>query len=150
MASEVDHIALANRNHNTLMFLLTKHHDHPEWIATIAFYKAVHIAEAVFHSRWKYDSKNHDDRRDRIKRMLPRKYFQHFESLYQKSRVARYLQDSSTSTPYYRFSDHITPDDVVRELIAKRLVTLEQMSLEFLSDTMRTTLRQIHIPDLPA
>jgi hypothetical protein len=42
------HAAIARRNHDVLNLLLPKCDDHPEWIVTIAFYKAVHLAEAVF------------------------------------------------------------------------------------------------------
>ena len=80
---------------------------------------------------------------------MPKKYYQHFDVLYQKSRIARYLEDSNSKTPYHSFTDHISPDDVVRELVAKRLATLEQMSLAELSDDARSNLTLIHIPDLP-
>jgi len=67
VANEADHISLANKNHAALTLLLSDHEQHPEWIATIAFYEAVHVVEAVFHHQSKHDSRNHDERRDRLK-----------------------------------------------------------------------------------
>ena len=48
MANEASHIALANRNHDALGALLNASDEHPEWVATIAFYKALQIVEAAF------------------------------------------------------------------------------------------------------
>lgn len=45
MATELEHIELANRNHEALRVLLAADDDHPEWVATIAFYKALQILE---------------------------------------------------------------------------------------------------------
>ena len=47
MATESDHISLANHNHGLLLHLLA-HGGYPDWAATVGFYKAVHIVEAVF------------------------------------------------------------------------------------------------------
>lgn len=51
MAGELEHVALANKNHQALAALLTAKDEHPEWIATIAFYKALQIIEATFAHR---------------------------------------------------------------------------------------------------
>jgi hypothetical protein len=48
MATEADHIALANKNHDVLLHLLNDVERFPEWVAVAAFYKAVQIVEAVF------------------------------------------------------------------------------------------------------
>ena len=40
MPQEGDHVALANRNHDTLYHLLKDPEKYSEWIATVAFYKA--------------------------------------------------------------------------------------------------------------
>lgn len=54
MASELVHIELASRNHRTLLYLLEKHDDPPEWVTTVAFYKAVQVVEAVFAARSRF------------------------------------------------------------------------------------------------
>jgi hypothetical protein len=64
MASPAEHIALANRCHHTLYYLLSEPAEHSEWIATIAYYKALHVVEAVLASRrltgWSHASRlNH-------------------------------------------------------------------------------------------
>jgi putative flippase GtrA len=113
MPSEADHIAMANTNHCTLLYLLGQHANHPEWIATVAFYKALHLTEAVLHARWGMDSSNHNQRLETVKRMMGVKYHVNFHVLYQKSRIARYLQDSGSRTNYSRFTDHLSADQVV-------------------------------------
>ena len=48
MATEADHIALANKNHDVLLYLMKDVRRFPEWVSVAAFYKAVQIVEAVF------------------------------------------------------------------------------------------------------
>ncbi len=48
MSAEAEHIRLANRNQATLDYLLLDVSKCSEWIAVIAFYKSLHVVEAVF------------------------------------------------------------------------------------------------------
>ena len=48
MASEADHLAAANLNQKTLAYLCQDVSIHGPWVAVVAFYKALHIVEAVF------------------------------------------------------------------------------------------------------
>ena len=48
MPSDLTHIALANRNQKTLDHLKDDVKKNAEWIVTVAFYKALHIVEAIF------------------------------------------------------------------------------------------------------
>ncbi|GAG19462.1 unnamed protein product, partial [marine sediment metagenome] len=43
-----DHLLLAARNHRTLKFLHPEMETHPEWVCTVAFYRALQLVEAVF------------------------------------------------------------------------------------------------------
>ena len=70
MANEADHIALANRNHAALMVLLPHAEDHPEWVTTISFYKAVQVFEAVFAKQNIAASTGHRARAHSIKTKL--------------------------------------------------------------------------------
>jgi len=148
VASELDHIALANKNHAALLYLLKCHTQHPEWTATVAFYKAVQVTEAVLANRWNRHSHDHAARLDHIKRVLPPKYYTHFRVLYQESKLARYLEDSDGQS-FRRFTDHMNADAVVSELVGKRLNGVEQLALPMLSDGAKTALTKLHLPDLP-
>jgi len=54
MATESVHIAVANRTQKTIVRLLKDLTDSSPWIAITAFYKALHVVEAVFFQRHKY------------------------------------------------------------------------------------------------
>lgn len=142
MASELDHIALANKNHLVLELLLDQSPPHPEWSATLAFYKAVHVVEAVFANCDRTHSNGHDDR---LKRLKSRKYnpiFLHFRPLYVASLIARYLVDTgsrrvydhvSSAPSYSSFEDYMSSEDVKKRLIEKRLRGVESASVSLLS-----------------
>jgi len=152
VAAELDNIELANRNHETLMFLVKEIGSHSEWVATIAFYKAVQVIEAVFDAHLKIHSHGHDSRIETLKSPIFRRLFTPFRPLFAASLVARYLQDNSSkkidekpNSPvrYRSFSDFLSPADVVNRLLKKRLHVLEQESLQFLSEAGRKLLKKI-------
>ena len=153
MADERDHILLANRNHATLVYLLKEASAHPEWIATVTFYKAVHIVEAVFATEMSCHSFSHDDRLRRLK--LPRFHGLgiSIRPLYAASLVARYLVDFSAKklgesgkvATYRSFADYMTADEVVERLVYKRLNVLEQHAVQFISTEGRTELTRTQV-----
>ncbi len=61
MASDLDHIRLANHNHDLMLHLLQSGR-FGDWATTAAFYKAVHIVEAVFAADMGKHSTSHVDR----------------------------------------------------------------------------------------
>lgn len=145
MASELDHIALANRNHATLLLLLENANDHLEWLATVAFYKAVQVVEAAFACDGIH-SNSHRFRERRLQN-LP-KYgpiYKNYSHLEGASRVARYLQ-SSGGRGYSSFSDFMDVDDVTNRLIYKRLHCVEQQVLSHLSDGGKRALDRVTVP----
>ena len=143
MSAEKDHIALANVNHAALAHLLEEHDRFPEWISTIAFYKAVQIAEAVFANNLNMHSMGHDDRRRTLQmdrfRLLHRDYI----PLLTASRIARYLQDRDSNTTISTFRQWRSPDSVRNDLVMKRLCRFEQSSLQFLSDSAKSDLKKL-------
>jgi len=152
MASASDHIALANRNHDALCALLPNAAQHPEWIATIAFYKAVHVVEAVFALDSSEHSYSHDDRIERLKRPAFHDLFMHYRPLYAASVIARYLEDSvskkldpsvTLTKRYKSFTCYMPAESVVKRLLRHRLKPLEEGSVRFLNDDCRTTLNRI-------
>lgn len=144
MASENEHIALANKNHDCLMHLLPNVATHPEWVATIAFYKAVQITEAVFDALMGKDSTSHKDREETIKRHPKLKSaFKDYQLLLTGSRIARYLAD-----PHATFTSWMSPQDVEKILVYQRLHRFEQQMLPFLTDSK--SLKKIVPPPSPA
>jgi hypothetical protein len=134
MADETDHISLANRNHDFLLRLLADG-AFPDWVATVAFYKAVHVVEAVFASDRGAHSTSHADREDRLKTPKYKAIFKDYTHLFTASRVARYLECRGEGK-FHHFSDFMD-GEAVKRLVRKRLYGVEQHSLQFLTDNGR-------------
>ena len=115
----------------------------PEWVATISFYKAVHVIEAVFANTLNKHSMSHDDRRQTLKTLQFKKIFNPYDRLLNASRVARYLEDKSTESNYSEFTDYMTSETVKNKLVKKYLRFVEQESIKFLSDDQRKQLIKI-------
>ena len=141
MAKAADHIAIANRNHATLLFLLNDSDAHLEWVVTVAFYKAVHVAEAVFDSWGGVHSTSHENRLASLKSRFGT-IFVPFKHLYNASRVARYLVDLD-GKGFRSFTDFMDKD-TVRTLIRKKLHTVEQQSILHLDDATKKSLIKIN------
>jgi hypothetical protein len=140
MASEQNHISLANSNHDLLLHLLSTG-THPDWAATVAFYKAVHIAEAVFFTGFGKHSTSHSDREKTLKMRHYAHIFKDYSHLLTASRIARYLQSDGVGR-FNSFADYMDLA-AVKSLISKRLFGVEQKSLPFLSDRGRAQLKKI-------
>lgn len=149
MASAEDHIDLANRNHNTLAFLISDYRNHSEWVATVAFYKAVQVVEAVFAETAAAHSYGHDSRTDRLKSGRYKGLFKDYRPLFSASLIARYLVDAKSKTLYdtkppvqsfSNFESYKKPDEVLR-MIKKRLGGLESQARSMLSENSRNNLR---------
>ncbi|APZ96937.1 hypothetical protein [Fuerstiella marisgermanici] len=147
MAGEADHITLANKNHAALE-LLCKSGDYPEWVTTIAFYKAVHIVEAVFAYQLGRHSNGHDDRLEQLKSKKFQPLFTHFRPLYCASLVARYLVDfgpaklgQGRSAPQYKtFTDYMPTEKVMKSLVQKRLRSIEDNAVSLLSEAAKSSM----------
>ena len=134
------------------MFLVKSAGLHAEWVATIAFYKAVHVVEAVFDAHLKQHSHGHDSRIETLKSPIFHALFTPYRPLFGASLVARYLEDSSSrkfddkptaTTSFHSFANYLTPQEVVEKLVKKRLYTLEQESLNFLTNAGKSALKKI-------
>jgi hypothetical protein len=137
MASEAEHISVANSNQRLIDHLINENDFH-DWLATVAFYKAIHVVEAVFANHLHRHSSSHADREDRLKRVSQFKDIsKDYAHLLNESRLFRYLLGRP---------DRITMDDVKSKLIYKRLYGVEQKSLQFLSDLGREALRKVSPP----
>lgn len=126
MARELDHIALANRNHEALQHLLENAGRFPEWITTIAFYKAVQLVEASFSHTDVGNSSSHSDRLRTLKQEKTYHHvYKHYRPLWSASTIARYLQDHENSRGYRCFADYMKADQVVTQLVNHRLKQIE-------------------------
>jgi len=142
MSAEHDHIALANVNNDALDHLLRDYEQFPEWIATVAFYKAVQIAEAVFAHDLSKHSMGHDDRRKTLQMERYRQLHRDYVPLLTASRIARYLEDRESGTTVSTFRQWRSPEIVRDELVMKRLRRFEQNCLPFLSDAAKNQLKK--------
>lgn len=140
MASEKDHIRLANRNHDALVALLNDGR-FLDWATTVAFDKAVHVVEAAIANSWHAHSTSHLDRERTLKAPRYKPIFKSYGHLFAASRVARYLEDG-TEGSFGTFSDYLS-DDNVRELVRKHLYGVEQNAIPMLSGTARSDLKRI-------
>jgi hypothetical protein len=110
MATEAAHLSKAESNQR---FLDTISDEFADWLAIVAFYKAVHLVEAMF-ARQGAPSHSHFHRNQRLKRHFPM-IWKHFRPLFDASKLVRY-------------SDHrISAPEIRRELIAKRLRAVETL-----------------------
>ena len=144
MANELDHIALANKNHEVLIYLMEQPGKYPEWIATVAFYKAVQIVEATFSNH--HSAKNcssHPDRLAALKHPDFQLLFPHYRALYSASTVARYLHDNLSHTSYSKFSDYLPSEKVVSKLVYGRLRPVEENAIKLLSDDAKKELKRL-------
>jgi hypothetical protein len=86
MATDREHLRQAEHNQHCFDALDQAHF--PDWAATIAFYKAVHLVQALFQLTG--DScGSHSARNDILKKKFPRIWRQ-YHPLYSFSRLARY------------------------------------------------------------
>ena len=133
MATECDHIACANRTHGTILHLLGDLENSSPWIATAAFYKAVHIVEAVFANDPSIrHTSSHGEREQQLKRQ--RKYesiCRHFLPLFRASINARYLPSGRS------FDDFLSPTAVFEKLVKHHLHQVEESARQFLLNPQR-------------
>ncbi len=60
MPTKEAHVAVAKSNQRTIDYLLQTD-DHLGWVVTVAFYKALHIVEAMLHADQSAPRKHTDD-----------------------------------------------------------------------------------------
>jgi len=138
MSCELTHIRQAFHNQEALDHLLLSDKDLSDWVVVAAFYKAVHIVEAIFSNRSKgmHHSCSHTEREAKLKRDKDlAEIWRHYRPILNASLVARYLQGKDTAPDLYaKFSDYMTPDQVNSEILCNRLKRINELACRFLSD----------------
>ena len=129
MPNETTHLAIANHNQQLIELLLPHINDYADWITTVAFYKALHIVEAVLsNDNTIRHGIDHQSRENILKRNSKYKHiYTYYRPLYAASLVARYLSDG-----YSSFSDYLSPTDVRAKVLGHYLHQIEQSSQRFL------------------
>ena len=87
MATESEHKQQARHNQTFLGTIDANHF--PDWVATVAFYEAVHLIEMFFAHKVLYPGGSHTKRNNVLKRSYPA-IWKDYRPLYAFSRLARY------------------------------------------------------------
>jgi hypothetical protein len=133
MASKKAHLDLASRNWTTIVYLRDSGEDHSDWVATIAFYKALHLIEAVFaDDKAILHSSDHSSRESFLKK-TPRyqPLWKHYRPLFAASLIARYLDDGS-GKEVTCFNKYMDAEKVKKELLDHRLHQIKKMTATML------------------
>ena len=127
MACESVHIQVANRNQRSINHLCKHREEHSPWIVTVAFYKALHIVEAVFANDSSIGHTSDHPTRF-LKLRTTRKYehiYRHYSKLSRASNVARYLEDGTNGTDVSCFDEYLSPDKVTTKFLFDHLKQIE-------------------------
>ena len=116
MASEAAHLAKANSNQS---FLETIGDKYPDWLAIVAFYKSVHLVEAIF-ARQGRQSKSHYGRNMQLKKHH-QAIWKAYSPLFNASKLLRYTDNK------------MSVGEVRKHLIGSRLATVEHLVRKKLS-----------------
>ena len=97
MADAAAHWAFANRTQTTINHLCLDVRSHAPWIATCAFYKALHVVEALFASDPQIEhTSDHGRRFETLKRTAGYEtILRPYMKLASAANIARYLGDSN-------------------------------------------------------
>ncbi|MDP2982350.1 MAG: hypothetical protein Q8O92_03350 [Candidatus Latescibacter sp.] len=134
MPDESVHILLAKHNQDLINHLLENKSQFHDWITIAAFYKALHIVEALFFNDPEIRHGQNHENRDRFLK-TNNKYkniYIHYRPLWAAATIARYLEGPRTST-VNSFSEYMSPDDVISIILNNHLLQVEKSAQKFLS-----------------
>jgi len=153
MSTCAEHILLANRNQAALNHLLTNERACSEWIAVVAFYKSLHVAEAIFAKESPpCHLNNHHKRLDKLK--TNRTYaplYLSYRAMWSASLVARYLAHqpddrSSREQAYACFDDYLPSADIRPKLLDRYLYSFEHLAVQLLGSSANALVRYPKTP----
>jgi hypothetical protein len=138
MPSKVSHLSVVRENTATIEWLCKGDPAMPQWVVTVAFYKALHIIEAVFAADKKSVARHTDDhtqRNDLLRRNNRyHNIWKHYRPLWNDSLIARYLQGSNETDAYKGFSDYMSLADVETTHLNHHLVQIVRTARTILND----------------
>ena len=121
MPSKAAHLAAASENQAAIDYLCESLDRFPGWVSTVAFYKALHIVEALFAVDGAGVNGHTDDHRERNRVLKTTKRYQRiwmaYRELYQVSLIARYLRGDEQGDNYEVFSRYMPPDMVKAKVL---------------------------------
>jgi len=101
--------------------------DFVDWIATVAFYKALHLFEALLsQGDPPRHSANHTIRENHLKQKPYHSIYKHYRDLQEASLIARYLQTWDGKV-HSSFSEYMSAEKVQNVLLKHRLRNLEKL-----------------------
>jgi len=131
--SKEDHQELADHNQDLIDHLVKSGNSFADWVCTVAFYKALHVVEAVFDHIQSYHAYDHSSREEALKRENRySKICTHYLALKEASQIARYLKTYSGKAHHHRFSDYLSMDGVKTDILAAQLAPLETSAAKLL------------------
>jgi hypothetical protein len=136
MPSKDAHLSAARRNEATLRFLLSGADEHLAWVATVAFYKALHIIEAVFASDSALTEDHTDDhkRRNNLLKTTVRyqQLWRMYRPLFEVSLNARYLRANDNAPTHEIFERYMPRANVESTVLNHYLLQVERAASKFL------------------
>lgn len=153
MSTEAEHIALANRNQGVLDLLLQYPTISAEWVAVVAFYKALHVVEAIFSRDQRIShTHNHHVRLETLKN--ERRYqllFPPYRALWTAGLVARYLEaqipaGTGSVQRFSRFDDYLPAANLRPDLLDRFLHPFEGLAFQLLSPSGGGLVRYTPLP----
>jgi hypothetical protein len=125
MPNTASHLAVAGRNGDLIQHLTQTKDRHSEWLAVVAFYKALHLVDAMLFCD--HPCKHGGDHTERARILkVTQKYqniYRNFRPLSAASCVARYL--ATDGREYSAFAAYLSPDQVMAVLINHHLKQVE-------------------------
>ena len=138
MPSKASHLCVVRENSAAIDWICKAPSPMPQWVVTVAFYKALHIVEAVFAADKNSPIRHADDhaqRNDVLRRENRyRHLWKHYRPLWNDSLIARYLQGNSDTDTYCGFADYMTLADVEKTHLNHHLVQIVRTARTLLGD----------------
>ncbi len=135
MPSNAAHMAAARENQRAIDYLSERLDTFPAWVTVVAFYKALHLVEALF-ALDGTEGGHTDDHRTRNAVLKSDKRYQHiwksYRPLYQASLIARYLRENDRAPDYEVFSRFMPPEKV-KSIVLGHYLRQVEVSVERLS-----------------
>ncbi|MEI6541845.1 MAG: hypothetical protein WCO86_20315 [Planctomycetota bacterium] len=138
MPNKDSHLRIVHENTAAINWVRQAQPPMPQWVVTIAFYKALHIIEAVFAADKKSPIRHADDhaQRNDVLRREPRysHLWKHYRPLWNDSLIARYLQGNTGTDTYSGFADYMPLIEVEKKHLNHNLVQIVRTARTLIGD----------------
>tara|TARA_R110002072_G_C7974418_1_gene535189 strand:- start:875 stop:1336 length:462 start_codon:yes stop_codon:yes gene_type:complete len=139
MPSKAAHVQAVIENTRTLNYLREQIEDHPQWVVTVAFYKALHVVEALFAADPQATQKHCDDHSSRSRLLKKtnryKKIWEHYRPLFNDSLIARYLRENDDPGGQHNvFSRYLSPEEVEKTHINRNVAEILKSARKILKD----------------